>query len=168
LASLGIQQLLAVAPENLPRLGTVTIDPAALTFTAIVSLAAVALFALVPASNAFRLDLMHVLRSSSRTAGLSRSGILRNTVVVGEVALCFVLLIGSGLMIRSFLELQRIYPGYDPHNLLTFQLLGGRPVLPAQQTARARDLESRLRAIPGVEGVANAFPFPLAGNFSTI
>ena len=168
LASIGIQQLLAVAPENLPRLDTVTIDPAALVFTATVSLAAAVVFTLVPASNALRTDLMHVLRGSSRNAGLSRSGLLRNTVVIGEVALCFVLLIGSGLMIRSFLELQRIDPGYDPHNLLTFQLLGGRPQQQAQQAASGRELESRLRAIPGVEAVANAFPFPLAGNFSTI
>ena len=126
LASAGIQQLLAVAPENLPRLEAVTIDPAALVFTATISLAAAVVFTLVPASNALRTDLMQVLRSSSRNAALGRSGWLRNTVVIGEVALCFVLLIGSGLMIRSFLELQRIDPGYDPHKLLTFQLLGGR------------------------------------------
>src|SRR5262249_29987898 len=88
--------------------------------------------------------------------------------VVAQVALCFVLLIGSGLMLRSFWELQRIDPGFDPHNLLTFQLLGGRNGTPPQNVAYARQLEARLKAIPGVVGVTAGFPFPLSGGFSTI
>jgi len=74
---------------------------------------------------------MQALRSSARTAGLSGGHLLRSAVVVAEVALCFVLLIGSGLMIRSFLALQRIDPGFDPNGVLTFNVLGafqGRPV----------------------------------------
>jgi putative ABC transport system permease protein len=168
LAWIGVRQLLAIAPENLPRLDTVSIDPIVLVFTVAISLAAAVLFGLVPAWSAFRVDLMQVLRGSSRTAGLGRSGLLRHTVVVAEVALCFLLLIGSGLMIRSFLELQRIDPGYDPNRMLTFQLLGGRTGPPAQRGAIARDLESRLAAIPGVQGVTGSFPFPLSGNYSTI
>jgi putative ABC transport system permease protein len=168
LAAVGVRQLLALAPENLPRLDAVTIDPIVLVFTAGVSLAAACLFGLVPAWNAFRIDLMHVLRGSSRTAGLGRSGMLRSSVVVAEVALCFVLLIGSGLMIRSFLELQRINPGFDPSRLLTFQLLGGRRAQPAELGAITQDIESRLRAIHGVQGVTTSFPFPLSGNYSTI
>jgi predicted permease len=168
LAWAGIQELLALAPANLPRLRAITIDPAVLAFVAAIALAAAALFGLTPACGAFRLDVMNALRGSSRTAGLSRGGALRNVVVIAEVALCFVLLIGSGLMFRSFRELQGINPGYDPSHLLTFQALGGRPGTPAQRAANTRDLQERLRALPGVQSVTASFPFPLAGNFSTI
>jgi putative ABC transport system permease protein len=71
-------------------------------------------------------------------------------------------------MFRSFLELRRIDPGFEPRGLLTFQLLGGRPGPQAQRIATARQLEERLRAIPGVQSVTASFPFPLAGGFSTI
>ena len=168
LAWAGIRELLALAPANLPRLGTIAIDPAVLFFAATISLAAVAIFGLTPAWGAFRLELMHVLRGSSRTAGLGRGGMVRNLVVVSEVALCFVLLIGSGLMFRSFLDLQRINPGFDTARLLTFQLLGGRPGPPAQRDANTRQIQERLRAIPGVQDATAAFPLPLAGDFSTI
>lgn len=170
LAWAGIQELLAVAPANLPRLDSIRIDPFVLAYSVVSGLAAAVIFGLVPAWAAFRLDLMTVLRGTSRTGGLSGSAALRNVVVVAEVALCFVLLIGSGLMFRSFLELQRINPGFDPHGVLTFQLLGGRPgPQPAAQRAiNAREIEERLRAMPGVQAVTASFPFPLAGDFSTI
>jgi predicted permease len=168
LAWAGIRELLALAPPNVPRLGAISLDSAALVFTAAISLAAAALFGLTPAWGAFGIDVMSTLRGSSRTAGLGRGGALRNLVVVSEVALCFVLLIGSGLMFRSFLELQRINPGYDPTNVLTFQMLGGRPGPPAQRAANTREIQERLRAIPGVQSVTGSFPFPLAGDFSTI
>jgi putative ABC transport system permease protein len=80
-----------------------------------------------------------------------------------------VLLIGSGLMFRSFLELQRINPGFDPHGLLTFQILGAfRPGPPAARAAFTRQIAERLGAIPGVQSVTASYPFPLAGDFSTI
>jgi len=86
-----------------------------------------------------------------------------------EVALSFVLLIGSGLMFRSFQELQRIDPGYDPHGILTFQLLGGRGGnQPPQRAAFMRQVSERLEALPGVRSVTASFPFPLAGGFSPI
>ena len=168
LAWIGIRELRAIAPANLPRLDAIGIDPTVLGFTAAIALAVAVLFGMVPAWSAFRMDLMTVLRGSGRTAGLSAGRTFRNAVVVAEVALCFVLLIGSGLMFRSFLELQRIDPGFDPRGLLTFQLLGGRPGPPAQRAELARQIEERLRAIPGVERVTASFPFPLAGDFSTI
>ena len=157
-----------MAPENLPRLQAVAIDPEALAFTVGISLAAATVFGLVPAWNAFRVDLIQVLRGSSRTAGLARSGLMRNAVVVAEVALCFVLLIGSGLMIRSFIALQRVDPGYDPQRMLTFQILGGRGGTAVQRGAVTRDIETRLAALPGVRGITASFPFPLTGNYSTI
>jgi predicted permease len=80
------------------------------------------------------------------------------------VALSFVLLIGSGLMIRSFIALQYIDPGYDPDNLLTFRLLGSNGGSQPQERATfSRDLRGRLSALPGVESVTASIPFPLAG-----
>jgi putative ABC transport system permease protein len=168
LAWSGVRELLAAAPADLPRLDSVRIDPVVLAFTAAIALACAFVFGMVPAWGAFRLDLTSAL-GSGRTAGLKGGrGLFRNAVVILEVALCFVLLIGSGLMFRSFLELQRIDPGFDPRGLLTFQLLGGRPGPPAERRAVGNQIADRLRAIPGVQSVTASFPFPLAGDFSTI
>jgi putative ABC transport system permease protein len=169
LAWIGIRELISIAPANLPRLETIRIDPSVLLFTLAIALAAAFLFGIVPAWSAFRMDLVNALGGAARTSGLRGGGRrFRNAVVVIEVALCFVLLVGSGLMIRSFLELQRIDPGYDPRGLLTFQLLGGGPATGEQIAARGRQLDERLRAIPGVQSVTASFPFPLGGGFSTI
>jgi predicted permease len=169
LAWMGIRQLLALAPDNIPRADTVAIDPMVLIFTAIIALAAAFVFALVPGISAFRMDLVPALSGGGRSAGLGGRGrLFRSAIVVLEVALCFVLLVGSGLMFRSFLELRRVDPGFDPNGLLTFQLLGGRLSTQPQSLGSQRQLEDRLRAIPRVIGVTASNPFPLAGNFSTI
>ncbi len=169
LAWIGIRELLIIAPANLPRLDSIRIDSSVLAFSAVAGLAAAALFGMAPALRASQPDVMDILRGSSRTSGLSAWGLLRNVVVVVEVALSFVLLIGSGLMIRSFVELQRINPGFDPRNVLTFQLLGGRGgPEPQKRAAFIREIEARLHAIPGVESVTASIPFPLAGGFSPI
>jgi putative ABC transport system permease protein len=169
LAWIGTRQLLALAPDNIPRADTIAIDPIVLTFTVIVALGAALIFALVPAVSAFRMELVPALSGAGRSGGLGGRGrLLRGTIVVLEVALCFVLLVGSGLMFRSFLELRRVDPGFDPEGLLTFQLLGGQLATQQQTLDRQRLLEERLRAIPGVVAVTASNPFPLAGNFSTI
>jgi len=169
LAWAGIRELTAIAPANLPRLDSVRIDSSVIAFTAVAGLVAAAVFGMAPALRASRPDVMNVLRGTSRTSGLSGWGLLRNAVVVVEVALSFVLLIGSGLMVRSFVELQRIDPGFDPRNVLTFQLLGGRGgPQPQSRAAFMRDVEAHLRAIPGIQWVTASFPFPLAGGFSPI
>jgi putative ABC transport system permease protein len=170
LAWIGIRQVLALAPANLPRVDTVAIDPMVLMFTAFIALAAAVVFGFVPAVSAFRMDLVPALSGGAgRSAGLGRRGrLFRSVIVVLEVALCFVLLVGSGLMFRSFLEIRRVDPGFDPNGLMTFQLLGGRPGPAEQRTERQRQLEDRLRAIPGVIGVTASNPLPLAGNFTTI
>ena len=97
LAWAGIRDLLAIAPANLPRLDAIRIDPAALAFSIGAGLAAALLFGLAPALRAARPDVAQVLRASGRASGLAGGSFLRNTVVVAEVALCFVLLVGSGL-----------------------------------------------------------------------
>ena len=124
---------------------------------------------MVPLWGAFRLDLTTALQGTGRAAGL-RGGraTFRSGIVVAEVALCFVLLIGSGLMVRSFIELQRIDPGFDPRGMLTFQLLGDAADAPEERRAIGNQIADRLRSIPGVESVTASFPFPLAGDFSSI
>jgi putative ABC transport system permease protein len=169
LAAFGITQLRDIAPANLPRLDGVRIDPVVLGFTALASLVAAAIFGLIPAVRAARPDIAIVLRGSSRNVGLSGGGWMRNAVVVLEVALCFVLLVGSGLMFRSFQELHRVDPGFESKNMLEFGILGGRRgQQPEARAAFVRDLTSKLHDIPGVQNVTASFPFPLTGNFSPI
>jgi len=93
---------------------------------------------------------MNVLRGTSRTAGLASGASLRNLVVMAEVALSFVLLIGSGLMFRSFMELQRVDPGFDPHNLMTLQLVGAplRLQTPEERAVLMGQIAQRLRRFP--------------------
>ena len=170
LAWAGIRELKALAPANLPRLDSIGIDGQVLGFTALAGFVSAALFGIAPAWRASRPALMNILRGSSRTSGLASGATLRNVVVVAEVALSFVLLIGSGLMFRSFVELQRVDPGFDPHRLLTFRVLGTGLTRrqPAERAVSVTQLEERLRAIPGVVGVTASFPFPLTGQFSPI
>jgi len=169
LAWLGIHELLAIAPAHLPRLDTIRIDSTVLIFTVISSLVAAAIFGLAPAWRAARPDVMIVLRGTSRSEGLASGGLSRKIVVGLEVALAYVLLIGSGLMVRSFLELQRIDPGFNPHGLLTFQVQTDRFLQkPEERAVATRQLEERLRAIPGVQSVTAATPFPLTGGYSPI
>ena len=113
--------------------------------------------------------MISVLRASGRSSNLSGATLLRNLVVVAEVALSFVLLIGSGLMFRSFLALQRIDPGFDPHHLLVLQVFSppGRTTND-QRAAAQRLLHDRLASLPGVQSATGSFPFPLTGEFSPI
>ena len=162
LAYAGIRLLVALAPANLPRLDAIRIDPAVLAFTALASLLAAALFGLVPALRAARPDLGEVLRASGRTPGLGGGKLLRQGVVMAEVALSFVLLVGCGLMVRSFVALSRTDPGFDPRGVLTFV---ANPQANAEEARAAfmRQLRERLLAIPGVQAVTAANPLPLDG-----
>jgi predicted permease len=167
LAWLGIRSLQNIAPANLPRLDTIRIDGEAILFAMLASLAAAALFGLVPAWRASRTDLMSVLRGSGNPT-LFGGRILRDLVIIGEVALSFVLLIGSGLMLRSFIELRRIDPGFDSRGLLTFQVLGNLGSTPEQRSVEVRQIQWQLRSLPGVQSVTASVPFPLTGGFFPI
>jgi len=169
LAFAGIQELRALAPANLPRMDTIRIDAPVLVFTVFAALAAAAIFGLVSAWRASRPNVSTVLNGSSRNEGLTSGGLLRKLVVVIEVALSFVLLVGSGLMFRSFRDLQHIDPGFDPHGLLTFKILGnlGGKTSDAR-AASIRQIQQRLQAIPGILSVTAGSPFPLGGEFNPI
>jgi predicted permease len=169
LAYAGVRLLLSLAPATLPRLDSIALEPRVVAFSALIALASAIVFTTIPLSEALRLDVTTALQGMGRAAGL-RGGraTFRSGIVVAEVALCFVLLIGSGLMFRSFVALQRIDPGFDPRGLLTFQLLGDAADSPEARRAIGDQIADRLRAIPGVEGVTASFPFPLTGGFSSI
>ena len=170
LASLALKQLLTLAPANLPRLDAVGLNPSALGFAALAGLAASAIFGLAPIIRMARPDVMQVLRSAGRSPGLGGGTLLRSGVVVIEVALCFVLLIGSGLMIRSFLALQRVDPGFDANGLVNFELeYNGLPnITPAARGAIQNQIRQAFGSLPGVTHASATFPMPLAGGFSPI
>jgi predicted permease len=167
LAYLGIRQLLAIAPENLPRLNAIGIDWQVLAFSILAGLLSAVIFGVIPALRTAKPNLMETLRAAGRSGALGAAG-LRNAVVVVEVALAFVLLIGSGLMFRTFLNIQRVNMGYDPRGLLTFQLLGNIGQTPQERDTFKRQLREQLDAIPGVNSVTASFPLPLAGGFSPV
>ena len=168
LAWAGIKVLIALAPANLPRLTDVQLDLVVLGFATLAAVVAAALFGIIPALRASRPDLADVLRASGRTPGLGGGKLLRQGVVLAEVALSFVLLVGAGLMVRSFIELSRVHPGFDTRGVLTFELggRGGRPE--AERREFTQQLQQRLGALPGVVAVTSSAYVPLDGtNFNS-
>ena len=169
LAWAAVGGLLKIAPKNpglasLPRLNLVSLDARALTFSMLVGAAAAMILGLVPAFRALRRDLVEALRATGRTGDDPRGARFRNVVVTAEIALSFVLLVGSGLLFRSFLALQHIDPGYDPRGILTFRLTGFRG-RPEDRVAFVREVQNRLTAIPGVRSATAARSLPLNGVF---
>jgi predicted permease len=168
LAWAGLRALLAVAPPDIPRLDIVSINPTVLVFAGLLGLVAAATFGLLPALGGSRADVAGVLRAGNRTSGLHAGGRLRDVTVVVEIALSFVLLIGSGLMLRSFAALQAIDPGFVAPGLLTFQVVAPQLDHPDQREALMRDLREQFARLPGVQQVTAASPFPLADRFNAI
>ena len=162
IAWLGMRELAAIAPANLPRIESTAIDWPVLAFAAVAGLVAAVVFGLIPALRAAKPNVIHILRGAGRSEGAAYGQLLRNGVVIAEVALSFVLLIGSGLMFRSFLALQRIDPGYDTHGILTFYVTRDWPLQRQQgRHALLREIQTRLNALPGVEDVSAGLSVPL-------
>jgi putative ABC transport system permease protein len=159
----GIQLLLALRPENLPRIDDVRIDAVVLGFTVAAAALATFVFGALPAAQASRADLTGALKERSRglLGGRKR---FRAAIVVAEVALSLVLLIGAGLMVRSFVEIGRVNPGYRPEGVLTFDvsLPFGRYDEGTERAAFQNAFKQRLLSVPGVEEVGAVFPLPLA------
>ena len=162
LARIGIVVLQQIGPANLPRLQHVAIDWRVLTFTALAAMTSVVLFGVLPAFKASRPDVVEVLRRSGRTTALG-SGRLRSGLVVVEVALTFVLLVGSGLMLRSLVVLQHVDPGYDPNGVLTFLVPNFNGPTAEARAEFVRRMQAEIGALPGVKAVAGAQPLPLDG-----
>ena len=169
----GVRALLAISPAGLPRIGengaAVGIDWRVLTFTLAVSLFTGILFGLFPALNASRLDPNSALKDTSNRSGTGfRQSKARSLLVISEVSLALVLLIGSALLIRTFIALRAVNPGVDTHNVLTLQmsLTGDRYQMTAGVAQLSREGRERLNAIPGVEASASTCCLPLGGTFS--
>ena len=159
----GIKLLIALAPANLPRLDDVRVDLVVLGFATLAAVVAAGIFGIIPAIRASKPDLADVLRASGRTPGLGGGKLLRNGVVMAEVALSFVLLVGGGLMARSFVELSRVNPGFDSRGVLTFVLGGRGGRSPDERRDFSIQMREKLAAIPGVTAVTGAAYLPLDG-----
>jgi putative ABC transport system permease protein len=164
----GVRGLLAISPADLPRIGehgaAVIIDWRVLAFTLAVSLLTGVLFGLFPAIGASRPDLNSTLKESSNRSGTGfRQGKARALLVVSEVSLALVLLIGAALLIRTYIALRNVNPGFDAHDVLTLEmsLTGDRFSKTSGVAQVARDARERLNAIPGVEGSAFSCCLPL-------
>ena len=168
LAWAGLHALSNVGSQSQPLLASVGITPVEIGFGALFGLAAAALFGVGPALHVSRPALMTVLRTSGQNSLLAGGRLLRNGVVITEIALSFALLLGAGLMLRSFVKLQNIDSGFDAHGLLTFQVLYPQQPTPEQRDAFLHEIHDSLGSIPGVQAVTAATPFPLADQFFPI
>ena len=167
----GTRLLLRLAPSDLPRLSSVSLNFRVLIFSVVVSIISGLIFGLIPALAASRANLVNSLKDSERTdsAGVSRQR-LRRVLVVSEVALALILLVSAGLLIRSFGKILDVKPGFNPHNVLTLRLsLPGSQYNSAAKIAGFYDAAlPRIASLPGVEHAAAAFqtPFTSGGDDS--
>ncbi len=164
-ASLTLQGLLRFVPKNLPRLDNIAINGPVLAFGIGVSVLTGILFGLLPARRMARLDPALALRDSTRTSTAGRGRLrLHSALVVTETALGLVLLVGAGLLIRSFLHLLATDPGFNPSHVLTFRVGLSDKSYPEEKHIQFFDqLLARLNALPGAKGATAAFPLPLSG-----
>ena len=166
LAAWGLKVIKAYGAGELPRLDEVQIDFVVLTFTIVVSILTAIIFSLLPALKASRPDINDVLKAGAKTATSTGSSQLwRDSLVVAEVALGLVLLVGAGLMMRSFASLTNVHPGFDPNNVLTARITLSGPAYEDTEASRryvSQTLE-RLKALPGVESSALVAPMPFSG-----
>jgi putative ABC transport system permease protein len=163
----GVQFLLAASPLNIHGLKDVGLDTKVLVFTGIVSVVTGVIFGLVPALQASRADLQDALKEGGRGAGgTAVRNRVRAVLVVVEVALSFVLVVGAGLLGRSFLLLTAVRPGFEPEHVLTtdVSLAKAKYPQPEQQQAGFAEIVRRAAAIPGIEAAAVIYPLPLSGD----
>lgn len=172
LGMVGLRALLAVNPGNIPRIGengsAIHLDWTVLAFTALVSVGTGILFGLIPALGASSADLSATLKESSSRSGTGfRQNKARSLLVVTEMALALILLIGAALLIRTFVALRSVDPGFDAHNVLTMQmsLTGPRFEKTAGVARMVRDSLQRIKSVPGVEAAAATCCLPLEGGF---
>ena len=164
-----VRGLVATVPVELLRVEAIQIDGSVLMFTLGIAVVTGLLFGIAPAIHASRTDLHDALKDGARTAGESRGQWLRRTLVVAEVALALTLLVGAGLLIRSFARLQGVNPGFDPDNLVTFSvsLPRAKYTAPEARAAFYATLLQRLQTLPGVDAVGATSNMPFGGNWST-
>jgi putative ABC transport system permease protein len=168
LAILGLKVLVSFIPPSIPRIEEIGIDPTVLGFTLLISILTGLIFGLMPAWQTTHTNLNEILKDSSRgSTGGKGQNRFRNVLVVSEVVLSLVLLIGAGLLIRSFVAMRNVDPGFKAEGVLVNSQL----VLPPQKYAEGnrgteffKELFQRVRALPGVEAVGGITALPLQGN----
>ena len=166
IAAWGIDLLVLLSGNTIPPTATVRIDATVLAFTLVTTVITGLLFGLAPALRTMKLNLSDTLKEGGRSGG---EGTLKNRtrslLVVFESALAVVLLIGAGLLIRSFIALQNTNPGFDANNVLTMRvdLPRGKYDTPEKASSFFQQLEQRLSGLPGVEKVGFITELPLTG-----
>jgi predicted permease len=165
LAFWGTQALIAARPADLPRIDEIRLDATVIVFTFGAALLTGLVFGLIPAMQATNEHLLQGLQESGRTGGGRRTQRLRGLLVIAEMALAVVLLTGAGLMIRSFLALTHVDPGFQPGGAMSVRVSfqGAEYTNGDQVRARLDQLLDRLRALPGVTAVAAGSNLPLGG-----
>ncbi|MEK6285158.1 MAG: ABC transporter permease [Acidobacteriota bacterium] len=160
----GVDLLIKLNPDGLPRLEDIAVDPRALGFTLLVTLLTGVTFGLAPALQTSKVDLNDALKEGGRQASGGRGARrLRAALVIGEVALSLMLLIGAGLLVKSFRQLMQVDPGFDARNVLTMRLrLADAKYREASQTTGfLKEVMRRVTTLPGVRHVSVATGFPL-------
>jgi putative ABC transport system permease protein len=166
LSTLFLQGMVRFVPQNLPRLDGAAVDSTVLAFTVLASVLTGLLFGVVPALRMSRLDPSLALRDGTRsvTAGRGQHR-LHSTLVIAETAIGLVLLIASGLFIRSFVRVLSVDPGFDRHNVLTADLSFPSGKGYATKVAQFYDqLLPQVAALPGVKSAAAGWPLPFSGS----
>src|SRR5438477_1895709 len=154
--------LMSMLPEGAPRLEQIRIDYRVLMFALGVSALTGILFGIVPALQASKLDVTSTLKEGGRSGEGHRRTSARSLLLIGEVALSLMLLVGAGLLIKSFLRLQEVRPGFNAHNVLIATLALPYPKYDyAQFEEFFRRLKERLVAVPGVKAVGGSINLPL-------
>jgi len=148
--------LAALAPREVPRLNEIHLDPTVLWLALAATLFTGVLFGLMPALRSSAADPNDALKDLGKATGSLSRRSLRDVLVMGELALAFVLAVGAGLLGRSFLRLMNVDPGFDPHNVLTLKtyVYGERYRKPEGELGYYAQVFARLRATPGIESVA--------------
>ena len=170
-ARISLALVRAMNPGNIPRLDEIRINGAVLAFTFIISVVTGLLFGLVPVWRAIKVDLNSALKTGGRS-GQTESGLhvrrhrLRGLLVVSELALSLMLLIAGGLLIRSFIRLQNVPPGFTTDHLLTLQVAANDPKYRREKPLAAfyREIEARLARLPGVVSQGAVSALPLTGS----
>jgi putative ABC transport system permease protein len=163
LAQWGVGLIVALSPENLPRFDEISVDGRVLGFTLLMTCFSGLVFGLAPALQSWQVDLNTTLKEGGRSGAEGfRRNRLRKLFIVSEFALALLLLIGAGLMIRSFLRLQRVAPGFTPDRVLTAQIV--LPQSSYREAARVgafqRQLLQRVQALPGAQSASVSMALP--------
>jgi len=159
--------LIAVSPANSPRFDEIGIDSRVFLFTLGITLLTGFVFGVAPALQASKLDLNQNLKESGRRgSGGEKHNRLGSLLIVSEIALSFMLLVGAGLLVKSFMRLSEVNPGFNPNNVLTMRM-GLTPGKYAQGEPRAQVFKQaveKIKAVPGVESAGGVLSMPLGGD----